>query len=103
MGVRFTDRFTPNAAPPSDAPPGVLAWIELPSGNIYLQENHQWIDYKYPTRSASLNSCVRVLSPGPSTGSRLAFQCMFISAYFQNKYPVYRRVIEYYDEEGSIY
>lgn len=90
---QFTDQYGNEKLPPFDAPQGVLAWAELPSGTIYLQENYQWFDRDDPGRARILNNCLKVLSPGPWAGSTLGYYCNFVSAFYENKYPVFKRGI----------
>lgn len=99
----MTDRFTPNAIPPHDAPQGVLAWIELPTGNVYLDSSYIWIDPQNSDRSDILNRSVRYLKPGPADGSLLKFHCMFIRAFYWDEYPIFQRILDDFGNENTIY
>lgn len=103
MSSRLTDKFTDDAIPPFDAPTGVLAWIELPTGNVYLQSDFQWIDREDLIRSRILNNCLKVLAPGPAEGPLIAYHCMFVRIFYGHRYPVYQRIVAYLDDADTVY
>lgn len=90
----MADEFTDGAIPPADAPEGVLAWIELPHGNIYLDSELEWITPSDPGQAAILNHVARFHHSGPSGGCYIAQSCKAISDFYDNQYPVYKKITE---------
>lgn len=87
----LTDKFTNDAIPPFDAPQEVLAWIQLPTGNVYLRSDWQWVDPQDEIRGSILNRSMRYLSPGPAQGPLFEYHLMFISVFYGHRYPVFAR------------
>lgn len=99
--MKYVDLAGNEAMPPFNAPQGILAWIEIPTGNVYLLSDYQWVDPDEPVRGKIINRAIKFLAPGPEQGTLLAYHVMFIQVYYKHQYPVFHLDYATFEQSGE--